>query len=979
MPESTRTGKAPKGRSAQDAVETFAVGQRWLSETQTELGLGLVIAVDWRVVRVAFPAIDEQRDYARHSAPLWRARFQVGDQIRDQSGEAYEVIGVEEQASLLTYLALDVSGVEHRIPETRLDPHLQINRPQQRLKSGRLDRDVWFQLRARTHAFCGRWNASEVRGLVGPRISPIPHQLHIAHEVAARWAPRVLLADEVGLGKTIEAGLILHRLLLEGRVQRVLVLAPETLLHQWLVELLRRFGLRFSLFDADRLAATQGNPFESEQRVLCSLELLTDSPLNAAAALGVEWDLLIVDEAHHLHWTPEDSGLDYDLVEALSEQIPAVLLLTATPEQFGRAGHFGRLRLLDPQRFGDYQAFLAEEEDYAPVADLAAALLDGVGSGGSATESSAGIGIGGAASAESEGVHDPDAFPFGLDAARATRLQALLGEISHLNREQVLARLLDRHGTSRVLFRNRRASIPGFPARKVFAHPLTPPADYSSADPGLPAPERGESADWVERDPRVGWLLDWLRAEREADSGCKVLLIAAHAETVMALRAHLFERAGLHAAVFHEQMEIIERDRAAAFFADAEEGSPILLCSEIGSEGRNFQFAHRLVLFDLPLDPELLEQRIGRLDRIGQTRDIQIHIPYLTGTAGEVLYRWYDQGLDALSRHCPSGAAVRERLGDRLTEALQTPALADALIEETRGLREQLNAELEAGRDRLLELGSCRPDLAEPLVEAIESEDRDAGLFEYMAAFWDAFGVEHEPGPGGSLVLHPGTHMLEERFPGLPDEGLTLTFSRAHALAHEDRDFLTWEHPMVRQAMEMLRNSGLGTASVLLRRDPRFKAGSLLLELLHVAECPAPRELQAPRFLPPNGLHLLLDERGRDRADELGLDAVSGKCLTSNRTLSRAVLESKAESINQMLAAGEALAKTERERLRAEAIARMDEAFGARLERLEALAKVNPSIRADELDGLALARLRLREALGRMTLRLDAVRLIVHA
>jgi ATP-dependent helicase HepA len=88
-----------------------------------------------------------------------------------------------------------------------------------------------------------------LRGLAGARISPIPHQLYIASEVAGRWAPRVLLADEVGLGKTIEAGLILHRMLLEGRVRRVLVLVPEPLLHQWLVELLRRFNLPFALFD----------------------------------------------------------------------------------------------------------------------------------------------------------------------------------------------------------------------------------------------------------------------------------------------------------------------------------------------------------------------------------------------------------------------------------------------------------------------------------------------------------------------------------------------------------------------------------------------------------------------------------------------------------------------------------------------------------------------------------------------------------
>ena len=84
--------------------------------------------------------------------------------------------------------------------------------------------------------------------------------------------------------------------------------------------------------------------------------------------------------------------------------------------------------------------------------------------------------------------------------------------------------------------------------------------------------------------------------------------------------------------MFHEHMEIVERDRAAAYFAARENGSQLLLCSEIGSEGRNFQFAHHLMLFDLPLEPDLLEQRIGRLDRIGQTRVIQLHVPYFPGS-----------------------------------------------------------------------------------------------------------------------------------------------------------------------------------------------------------------------------------------------------------------------------------------------------------------------------------------------------------
>ncbi len=159
-----------------------------------------------------------------------------------------------------------------------------------------------------------------------------------------------------------------------------------------------------------------------------------------------------------------------------------------------------------------------------------------------------------------------------------------------------------------------------------------------------------------------------------------MLLIAARAQTVLDLREALLRRAGIHAAVFHEGMEIVERDRAAAYFAAAEDGTQILLCSEIGSEGRNFQFAHHLVLFDLPLDPDLLEQRIGRLDRIGQRETVRIHVPYLAGGPGETLYRWYAEGLGALSAPCPAAPAVFAQLGPDLHAALADPSLADALM-----------------------------------------------------------------------------------------------------------------------------------------------------------------------------------------------------------------------------------------------------------------------------------------------------------
>ncbi len=969
-----------------EPVPAFAVGQRWLSETQPELGLGMVEAVEHRRVTVLFPATGERRTYAADNTPLWRAQLAAGELLRDLEGQDLTVVDLLEHNGFITYLVRDTAGNEQPLPETRIDPRLRLSRPQQRLRAGRLDSDNWFRLRVQALDQTARLATAPARGLLGTRISPIPHQLHIAAEVADRHHPRVLLADEVGLGKTIEAGLILHRLILAGRVRRVLILVPEPLLHQWLVELLRRFNLHFALFDRTRVSALArgdhaSNPFESEQQILCSLDLLSADPDLADAVLQADWDLLICDEAHHLEWSPEASSPAYDLVAALAAITPAVLLLTATPEQLGRAGHFGRLRLLDPERFGDYQRFLDEEQGYAPVAQLVSRLLDET-----------------PLTAEEQAqldalLDDADANTSGTEPAAPETTEADSARTSQpaddqSSRQAVIEQLLDRHGTGRVLFRNTRAAISGFPQRELH------PARLETADSEMQGGIAGESTeadpldalwsaienpDWLDTDPRLDWLIAQLRTLAPA----KVLLITSAAETVLDLRRALLERAGIQAAVFHEDMPIVERDRAAAFFADPDEGTQILLCSEIGSEGRNFQFAHHLMLFDLPADPELLEQRIGRLDRIGQTETIRIHVPYRADTPDEVLFRWYHEGLNAFSNHQPAAPAVfweqRETLQDLLMDPAPEPAEIDALIDAAKTLRARLDAELAAGRDRLLELSSHRPARGAALVEALEEEDHDPSLETFLTGLWDAFGVEREPGPGGSIVVRPGAHMLQERFPELPEEGLTATFSRQHALAHEDRRFLTREHPMARAALELMTGSHMGTSALVLTQDPRFASSALLLEAVYVAECPAPPILNAQRFLPPTARRMLIDEYGQERSAEIDPDALGGKCLRPRRPLARALLKTKSKVIEAMVTLAEQEAARESRALREQASKQMQGQLDQELARLQALARSNPAVRPEEIEALVAERDALAETLANSRLRLDALRLIAFA
>ena len=186
--------------------QSFVPGQRWLSEAEPDLGLGIVESADLRHVRLDFPASGEKRNYAVRSAPLSRVRLAADDSVRDKQGRELRIIAVEERDGLLVYACEDNTGEQCVLPEQSLDDRLRLNRPQDKLLARRIDADIWFTLRYRAWRQAAALWRSPVFGLQGARIDLLPHQLYIAAEVASRAMPRVLLADEVGLGKTIEAG-----------------------------------------------------------------------------------------------------------------------------------------------------------------------------------------------------------------------------------------------------------------------------------------------------------------------------------------------------------------------------------------------------------------------------------------------------------------------------------------------------------------------------------------------------------------------------------------------------------------------------------------------------------------------------------------------------------------------------------------------------------------------------------------------------
>ncbi|MEI6066290.1 MAG: RNA polymerase-associated protein RapA [Methylococcaceae bacterium] len=947
----------------------FIPGQRWISNTESELGLGLILEVSFKRVTVLFLASDEQRIYASDNAPLTRVSFAVGDIIESIDEEELTVTRLIEKEGLIIYVGKNAEGQEVLLEEVELNHHIQFNKPQDRLFTGQIDPSSWFLLRYETWLRLRQLQQSPVKGLLGGRTSLIPHQLYIAHESANRSAPRIMLADEVGLGKTIEAGLILHHRLINGLTHRVLIIVPESLLHQWLVEMLRRFNLRFSVFDEARCleelnddgldenadSDEDHNPFLTEQLILCSQRFFSDFPNRQQQALQAGWDMVIVDEAHHLEWSEQAASPEYRFVEQLSLQTPSLILLTATPEQLGKESHFARLRLLDPDRFYSFSAFVEEERLFEPVANAAKLLLAGQVLDAHAQQNLTRLlkddNVGGLL----ENLNDP------LKSASA--------------REALIKILLDHHGTGRILFRNSRQTVQGFPERERYGYALTGQSTQTEA---------WERDNNLQQDPRFIWLVDKLITSVKTKSsaslrGQKALLICKHAQTAIDLEQTLKDRVGIASAVFHEGMTIIERDRAAAYFADPESSARLLICSEIGSEGRNFQFVHHLILWDLPTNPDLLQQRIGRLDRIGQKHVIQIHIPYLEKTPQHSLYRWYDEGLNAFRSNNSAAQAVADKLQDQLKNVLDNNHQADidAFIAKTQALSADIEAQLHNGRDQLLELNSCRKELSDELIDQINSYEHEGALWPYMENVFECYGVDTEFHSADCFIVRPSDHMRVSHFPALSEDGVTVTGNRQLALAREELQFLTWEHPIVTSAIDLVLSSETGNAAISVIRHPELKAGQFLLECLFIVECSAPAELQIGRFLPPTPIRVLINQHQHDVTETLEHRSLleTGKNFDKQQII--AFLNNQRLPITKLLAAAELKAKADMQKLIDEATNAMLESLTTEIKRLIRLKKVNPTIKTEEIEQLKDRTMLAHENIQVAHLRLDAVRFII--
>jgi ATP-dependent helicase HepA len=915
-------------RSRRTRLKNYVIGSRWISEAEPELGLGLIVEAQNKSVAVFFPGSGVDRRYGMQTAPLKRIQFAIGDEIKSNDGETLVVEELKEENGLISYF-----GQGKCIAELKLSDRLSFSKPEERLFAGSIDSNKLFEMRYDVLLQQRKYFQMESRGFLGPRLNLISHQFYVAQTISERQKPRVMLADEVGLGKTIEAGLIIHQLIQTGRAERVLILVPDSLVYQWFVEMLKKFQLSFTTVNNDSDLDKKENPFDSGQFFIVSMKYLMQDAQLLDDVLSVKFDIVVVDEAHQLKWTPENSSAEYDLVQTLTKNIPGVLLLSGTPEILGLAGHFSRLHLLDPERFHNFEHFLEETMKYQELSKIVKELQK----------------------------------EKNITSSQTEKLQKLGIQVSKTDSVEVINELIDIHGTGRIYFRNTRKSMSSysefFPKRVLHKYPLKL--------------GKGKKAEAKLFQDKIEWLAGFL--EKTKDS--KTLLLCHERDMVLSIEAKLKTMTNAKIAVFHSGMSLIARDRQAAYFLDPE-GAQILLSTEIGSEGRNFEFAKHLILLDLPKLPDLLEQRIGRLDRIGQKNEINIHLPYVLESSEEVLYRWYHEGLNAFE-DSPRGATevyvtVQPTLKALIESANNGDHQADELdklIIATKSEHKYVAERLEEGQDRLVELNSFNPVAAKNTLSKISEVENDPELRSFLLRLFNQLGVDVEELAGDLLFIKPSDNMYLPHFPGLPNDGMSISFIREVAMRREDVSFMTWDHPLVTGIMEFISSKEVGNITAATWRGKAKE--NFLIEAYLVFEVLADKKLQAEKYFPPTPLRVLLNQSMQDITQKYSKKIIDEDVMIPDNEKLEKVKSIPKEFVKECIKKAKEYsiprAKQYKEKFKTEMITKLD----GEINRLKTLRSINPTVSAKDIQNLEMTKQKLISAMDNPSLRLDSLRFIL--
>ena len=863
--------------------------------TGGDLGVIVDLPNDGRQVRVRLDS-GQEHVFAVPNDVLQRVEFREGAHVQTRSdGAAGMVTGRTELAGRVIYDLTLPDGSVRSVPEDSLRP-ARVTDPRAFLRTGEARSPFNMNLRIAATRLLFQHQFDDFSSLSNSRVEIKPHQVGVLHRVAGAYPHRFLLADEVGLGKTIEAGLVIKELKARGVAERVLVLAPSGIVSQWQFELKSKFSEVFAVYNKATISYLQNkhpdeNVWTLENNVICSSTFAAWDDRRREDIALADWDLVVIDEAHHARRTWEGRSrysdtLLYRLASRLADPerstSDGLLLLTATPMQLHPFELYSLIELLDPALFADYEEFQAHAESLAGLNRLVDEVRRWPALG------------------EAEQLESEEAIRRWLpdEGPRLTSALASAEERDRLSED-----LLQFHRLSEVMVRNRKSVVGGFMPRTAKTWTVDPSEQEMAAydavteyvrsglqrsrdiknnalgflmatlqkmnasssetlgkslvrrierlEEGLlskqaPALDDDEDAsdlseeeiddvlaidarvaileelanlrrlvgllDAIEIDSKAQTLLDGLDGLRGGDPTVKVLVFTQFRDTQAYLARILGSSWPIH--LFHGQLKPEEKDAAVAAFRD-HPGPRLLISTEAGGEGRNLQFCHTMVNYDLPWNPMRIEQRIGRLDRIGQRHAVTIINLAVAGTVEErvleVLERRIQVFVETVGGLDPILGKVEADLrhliflidGEERLEAYE----ADL---ETRVQRARV-AETRLG-DLIMDTRSFRQDEVQRILERRGPLDAKA-IETFARKALRQMGVQVQPVPESVGVWDlTFSERFAIEFPKIAKDGRTrrVTFDPAVALDMESVDFLAFGHELIDGLVTRVRSADFG-------------------------------------------------------------------------------------------------------------------------------------------------------------------------
>ena len=967
------------------AANRFVAGQRWLSQTEPELGLGLVLKVEPDRVNIVFPSSEMTRVYTVENPPLTRVSFSVGDVLKTQEGKEFTVEDLIEKDGLVTYI-----NKGKKVEESRLSDSLTFSKPFDRLLNAQVDDKPVYNLRHRALYRRFKTLRAPLRGFFNGRFNPRPHQLYVAVQATRQAHPRVLLADEPGMGKTVEAGLILQRLQTFGSADRVLLLAPQYLLETLELELSRRFSFNFARVSNDDFATAvkpakkisqkgedTSNPFVGEDWPWesCSLEDISGHRgKRAAAAAEAGWDVVIVAGGESLEWSEEGGNPAWVAVQAIAAAARSLIILTDSGPEQDLKSHFGRLHLLDSEAFATPRKYSAHRKANEALEAAVTHLL-----GATAWDK------------ESDGF----VKPLTVGEPKLKEALKLWKEGREEARDQIIDYLLDGQEQGRYVFRNTRQTALGIPRREVSVvrvECLKPEVREGLKEEfkhhGKPAEAKGKvkALSSAADSTFAGWLATLVNPalpaapvvpQPPAEEGGGLPTPLPTALVICASRSRALAVEKVISKKVQGLVELVGPDiRGSDDIAPS-----VVVVGKEDTIGRSFPGMDITVLWDTPLT---LEEAAGSLfvAENSKRRDVlKVLVPVIPDTPQEMTALWLESGLHAFSSWSPAQAEVEAEFAKPVHDIAKrigvkhNPKLDEdlrALIKKSASTHDHALKRIDKHRDHFLEAVSCRKNGAEQAASRMKSTDEDDSLDIFLNRTLEQLGILVETKSGRTVVVKPNpeaTFRLEE----IPKEGMKLCYSRTTAMVREDADFLTWDNALVFRATDRLLATAIGNTAYVVWEDER--AQIVLLEGIFLATPgPADAKLHTSRHMPPTPVRVVISHDFEDMSGEYTSEMVNKIVRNGRREWLRNNARPLYNIIPSMMRILTQRAAVKMRELAGKASHQMEAMFTSDITRLKRLAPTTR--RAEEIARLEALIATLKPLIGEPILSLDQLRLL---